>query len=260
MSHLRLHVQLGELRWVEDLPATGRVTLGRARAHSWSRTQRHLELRDSSVSLEHAWLTLAPGACFIHDQQSVNRTVVNGRVVREAELVPGDLVTLGLAVLRLEDVPDPSEEEAGLLAGLRSGATAGREVFADWLEAHGRLDEAAWLRAEVQSQTTRDDAFRDHWERLARRVGLNFRATIARARIDGCDAEGCLKRWERLEPRFEACLRRCAVCSRDVVYCGSVAEARSVSVGARVARAPVVVDPSVHREPDDLGRPFTVIG
>lgn len=74
---------------------TERVRIGRGRAND-------LVVEDSSVSREHAEVTLSPTGWLLRDLDSTNGVVVNGARVREHRLVAGDRVLLGSAELRVD--------------------------------------------------------------------------------------------------------------------------------------------------------------
>jgi hypothetical protein len=54
-----------------------------------------LQLRDKSVSRQHACLRYAQGSWFIQDQQSSGGILVNGQSVRASRINPGDLIQIG---------------------------------------------------------------------------------------------------------------------------------------------------------------------
>lgn len=241
-------------RRVVDLPRAGRVTIGRARSD--------LCLADRSVSMDHATLLINVGVCRVIDRSSVSGTVVNDRPVKEAELVDGDVLALGVATLTIREVPEPGVEERTMLAAVHQGGDDARHVFADWLELQGRGDEAAWLRAEVRLHATPEDSrepCRVELERLTAHVGSTFRAQVARAGIEACFKAGCPRRWESLPLGNEERVRACGTCNAQVPFCDTVEEGqRRVSLGRR-GEARLVVDPSRPRAPRDLW-PMTVLG
>jgi hypothetical protein len=76
------------------LLASGQITLGRS-------SSCQLVFDDDTVSRRHAALVLKHGAWHVVDLGSSNGTYVNGRRVIEAEVRPGDELTLGGARLTL---------------------------------------------------------------------------------------------------------------------------------------------------------------
>jgi pSer/pThr/pTyr-binding forkhead associated (FHA) protein len=77
-----------------DALTAGRLVLGRSSGCS-------LVFADDSVSRRHAELRLHEGRWMLRDLDSLNGTWVNGRRVVEAEVAPGDEVSLGAARFRL---------------------------------------------------------------------------------------------------------------------------------------------------------------
>jgi hypothetical protein len=77
-----------------SLLASGQITLGRS-------SSCQLVFDDDTVSRRHAALVLKHGAWHVVDLGSSNGTYVNGRRVIEAEVRPGDELTLGGAKLTL---------------------------------------------------------------------------------------------------------------------------------------------------------------
>lgn len=74
-----------------------------------------IALADSSISRQHAQITRQPTGYFIVDLQSSNGVTVNGaRLSAPTQIFAGDVVALGDAVLRCEQVPEvaPAEQSA----------------------------------------------------------------------------------------------------------------------------------------------------
>ena len=90
LSSARRHPRLPPL---ESLTA-GRLLLGRSSACQ-------LVFADDSVSRRHAELRMHEGRWILRDLGSSNGTWVNGRRVMEAEVAPGDEVSLGHCRYRL---------------------------------------------------------------------------------------------------------------------------------------------------------------
>jgi pSer/pThr/pTyr-binding forkhead associated (FHA) protein len=62
-----------------------------------------VRLEEESVSKEHARVSIDAGRIHIEDLESSNGTFVNGRRIHDkTELRPGDLVRLGVVILKLE--------------------------------------------------------------------------------------------------------------------------------------------------------------
>jgi hypothetical protein len=77
-----------------DRLSAGRIVLGRSSGCQ-------LVLADDTVSRLHAELRLVDGRWHVRDLGSSNGTWLNGRLIVESEVLPGDVVHLGAAELRL---------------------------------------------------------------------------------------------------------------------------------------------------------------
>lgn len=64
-----------------------------------------LVLADDTVSRKHARIYSARGALWLRDLGSRNGTLINGRAVRQHRLRPGDRITIGANLLRLDLIP-----------------------------------------------------------------------------------------------------------------------------------------------------------
>jgi pSer/pThr/pTyr-binding forkhead associated (FHA) protein len=62
-----------------------------------------IHLDDDSVSRRHAVLVMHPSGVRLLDDRSANGTFLNGRRVARADLLDGDVITLGRFVLRYRD-------------------------------------------------------------------------------------------------------------------------------------------------------------
>jgi FHA domain/DUF1707 SHOCT-like domain len=89
-----LTTQRSGLLGAPSLVSSGQITLGRS-------SSCQLVFDDDTVSRRHAALVLKHGAWHVVDLGSSNGTYVNGRRVIEAEVRPGDELTLGGAKLTL---------------------------------------------------------------------------------------------------------------------------------------------------------------
>jgi uncharacterized protein (TIGR02996 family) len=121
---------------------------------------------------------------------------------------------------RLAD--DPDEHRFLELLRDKPSDEATRMLYADWLESRDRAIEAAFVRVELRP----DDPV------IVRSSELDWRAITSRAAIEDCrvgetDPDGvqCPGRWDRLQATRDERLRRCSVCSRDVRFCGTIADA-----------------------------------
>jgi predicted component of type VI protein secretion system len=75
--------------------ATSEMLLGRG-------TECDLLIPDRSVSRRHAQLFFRDGKWILVDLDSKNGTYINGVQVQRAELLPGDVVALGIECLRVD--------------------------------------------------------------------------------------------------------------------------------------------------------------
>jgi len=137
-----------------------------------------------------------------------------------------------------------AREEAVLVDGIVTGDTASRVVYADWLEERGEVGRAAIVRELVAGG-------RPDLEMLERLVPTNvrWRARVLEPAIEACPrGAACVGHWGKLEGCRRADLRRCGACTKLVLYCVNVPQARAhVAAGGTV-----VFDPFVLRWPDDL--------
>ena len=73
-----------------------------------------LLINDSSISLNHARVTMRKGKVYIKDMDSTNGVLVNGKRISTAKaqnITPGDEIKIGLHVLHLEEGPGDAESE-----------------------------------------------------------------------------------------------------------------------------------------------------
>ena len=78
-------------------------------------------VNDSRCSGRHAVISRRGGRCVIRDLESANGTFVNGDRVREAELRPGDRLSVGQIEFSLSDQPPETADEDLLLARTQLG-------------------------------------------------------------------------------------------------------------------------------------------
>lgn len=85
------------------------VNLGR-------RTDNHIILDDARVSRAHAQMRLRYGRFVIYDLGSAGGTLVNGRRVQECVLRPGDVISLGGALViygeEEQEIPNPKSQDS----------------------------------------------------------------------------------------------------------------------------------------------------
>lgn len=78
-------------------------------------------VNDSRCSGRHALISRRGGRCVVRDLESANGTFVNGDRVREAELRPGDRLSVGQVEFSLSDQPLETADEDLLLARTQLG-------------------------------------------------------------------------------------------------------------------------------------------
>jgi hypothetical protein len=144
-------------------------------------------------------------------------------------------------VITLREVRLASEAERAMANAARTSDDALR-VYCDWLEQHGGAQSAEWARLVLADPRARAARMAD----LGTRVGLSFRALVARGPVERC-AKRCKRGWEELEPQKLPWLRTCATCQETVNWCEDTVRLHW--------GGPVVIDPSVPREEDDLVPP-----
>ena len=190
-------------------------------------------------------------------------------------IAPRDIVRIAGVTLRIElgrlapeDVS--GEVEQRMLAAIRDRPDDDetREVYADWLEGNGHAAKAEFLRTQLTLRhvaTAEDPAFAVAAKRLvalSARLGAGWRACVAMAFLEGCQAQGkrptlgfelvCPMRWDKLEPTATDGVRTCRACSQAVTYCKTIEHARTVAQ----AGGCIAVDLGVARSPYDLEAPM----
>lgn len=205
-----------------------------------------------------------------------------------APVQPQDVVEVGgvelhvsLVQLTLDGVED--EAERRLLDEIRERPADPdlRIVYADWLDERGQPARAEFLRTQLATQratTASDPVFVEASRRLAELaplVGDGWRARVAqvfiqcapksehdiammRARYQAPPVEEvafelvCPMRWENLAPTPHESVRMCGACNREVTYCTSIDQARTlVSEGACIT-----IDLGAQRRKGDMHGPM----
>ncbi|HSR96651.1 MAG TPA: FHA domain-containing protein [Kofleriaceae bacterium] len=229
------------------------LTIGRAGSND-------IVLPDIGVSRRHARLVPNDGAYLIIDIVSTNGTYLNGRrLMGPAGIGPSDLVNIGAFTLeiagdgavrsldrQLQPFVARDATEAALLHAIGEGDEPSRQVYGDWLEEHGHMREAEFIRLQqtLVAMVPEAPGFESSSQRLralAAALDFRWRVRVARPAIEQCeDAPAfdfrCPKDWGSLAPTGRDDIRHCSACKKQVYYCGSVPEARRVaSSGACVA-------------------------
>ena len=106
-----------------ELSGSGLLSVGRAVTNDCA-------VVDPTISRKHADLKVTPGGVEVTDNGSSNGTFVNGVQIEKSLMVPGDEVTFGKVVFRLEVVAParPVAPPAPMAAPPRGGATIVRQI------------------------------------------------------------------------------------------------------------------------------------
>ncbi|MFT3700482.1 MAG: TIGR02996 domain-containing protein [Kofleriaceae bacterium] len=159
--------------------------------------------------------------------------------------------------------PPRSAVEAELWRNIASHDDASRDIYADWLETNGHLDEAAFVRVQGQLQrmSTEDIEFRATSEALrtlGHKTNRRWRQRIAQPAIENCTSEDvprfnfkCPKQWGGLEPTTDPTVRHCGACDKSVHYCTTIPDARYHASAGRC----VALDIGAMRWRGDLAAP-----
>ena len=253
----------GSIRRLEfDKPE---ITIGRVQGND-------IVIGKGNVSKRHARLVVRQGKYIIVDLKSTNGTYVNGRritsplVIEESDLVFVGDYKLTFSVEEPDDEPtlEVDATELRLLAAITQRDEASRTVYADWLEEHGDLARAEFLRVQealVVAQREADQAIYTHKLReLAPSIDVGWRYKVARPAIERCLAFEfeCPKEWGSLATTERSNVRYCGACAKQVFYCTTVNEARAHADRNEC----VAVDVANLRRPRDLEpeRPVMMMG
>jgi uncharacterized protein (TIGR02996 family) len=154
------------------------------------------------------------------------------------------------------------DHELDLLRAIAQHDEASRLVYADWLESHGRVVHAEFVRLQqalvgpAPLDTAGAALFKRRTERLrvlADKLDPAWRRAVARPLVENCDAHfdfACPMEWGQLSETGDAKVRACKLCEEPVYYCDSIAEARTHAFQNRC----VAIDVTVERRPNDLVR------
>ena len=145
--------------------------------------------------------------------------------------------------------------EARLLAdiGERPDDADTRLIYADWLEQHGALGRANFLRAQLalSQLADADPAFHAAVQAvhaLLPETDASWRTLVAQTRLENCTfVVQCTKRWDMLTPTGESNVRHCGACQRSVHYAATSAQLRHHAEAGDC----VVVDQALARRPGD---------
>ena len=114
-----------------------------------------LVLADDTVSRKHARIYSARGALWLRDLGSRNGTLINGRSVAHHRLRPGDRITIGASLLRVDVVPlERLEREKGAKGPGPEEITAGRSMSGS-IQEIPLADVLQWLATSRKTGTLR---------------------------------------------------------------------------------------------------------
>lgn len=216
-----------------------------------SASDNDLVLPHSSVRPHHARLQTTVGGDYFFLRDEVTGFV---------DVADGESVPLGSYELRLSRRAPPAGQEVEFLRKLAAspGDDELRIVLADWLEENGRIDDAKFVRLQLELPKMAEDsaAFREariKLHNLSEDLPLDWRRTVARPPIENCDVRfefQCPKQWGALEPTDDPNQRFCGACRKNVHYAPTVDVARRLAIAGQC----VAVDIRQDRQPDDLKR------
>ena len=172
----------------------------------------------------------------------------NGTRAEKGQLTGGDVLRWYAYQLTARVPRQPSQAEWAMVEAARSNDSA-LLVYADWLESRGELEHAEWTRLSLQTT----DAAKARMAELAKRVGTDFRALVARGPVERC-FKNCGRRWENLPLHNVPWSRSCRECSQ-VTWCADSQAVRSLRLFG-----PVTLDPVTPRGPGDLRPPPRPVG
>jgi uncharacterized protein (TIGR02996 family) len=229
-------------------------------------------LTGAGMRAEHARLERAVGRDAELVLVALADVKVDGKRLRARDpkrrLRPSDRIEIGdhtLAIRDIDPVPIGAQvvairapEEQQLLDAIVARDEASRIVYADWLEARGEHDRAAFLRTELElrdpSNQERQDRLTNRLRELSTRVDLAWRSRVARPAIEGCPQFdfACPKSWASLAATGREGIRHCSACKANVHYCASIEEARAHGAAGRC----VALDITGARYEHDLAEPY----
>ena len=167
-----------------------------------------------------------------------------------------------------KDKPRPpfaprDRDEAALLRAISEHDEPSRDIYADWLEAHGHHAQAHFVRAQQELLVAGDPEQRQLLTLLVVETGKTvderWRMRLARPPIERCSFGDvpkfdfkCPKEWGALEPTLDQNVRHCSACKQNVYHCTSVPDARAHAERGEC----VALDLTAQRWSDDLDAPY----
>ena len=99
MHPLKMKIKLVSL--IPGMPKV-RAVINKLPAVLGRNSEADVRLDDNWTSRVHCEINEASGRLLVRDLGSTNGTMVNGKQVKEADLLPGDLLTVGLTSFKVE--------------------------------------------------------------------------------------------------------------------------------------------------------------
>ncbi len=167
-GRLYLLVVAGDASWMQPLPRDGGIVIGRVPGCE-------VVLNDTAVSRQHARIELVEGRATVIDLGSQNGTLVNNQRIERRDLIGGDVLTIGTAVLVFHGPSAPArsftlatwdELRTQLGRELERVVHFGRELAVVHVRT-GEGDRHALVRALGRHLRTLDVAAWDHDHELA---------------------------------------------------------------------------------------------
>jgi uncharacterized protein (TIGR02996 family) len=197
--------------------------------------------------VEHATITLRAAYSEVSCKRDAEVMVDGTPFVGGEHLaqMPATLVIAGHTIV-IRDVTAPRFEasygaiapaEAALVDAIVTGDAASRIVYADWLEERGETSRAEIVRRLADGESPDGELLVE----LAR-TNVRWRARVLEPAIEGCTRADCPKHWGLLERNVRADMRRCATCTKLVLYAVDNGQAKEhQSDGGKVVFDPFAV-------------------
>lgn len=244
---LRLMVRVESDEWVFGFPQND-VVIGAASMNG-------LVLDHVTVAARHARITHDRGEVTIVSLDRAHPTRVNAQDVARSVVREGDVIDIGAYRLGILDRDPPGLVEKEFLDAIARAPhdDAPRAVYGDWLEENGRLEDAAFLRAQIEVRRLASDNARflelsETIRELAPRMPYSWRRAVARPAIENCHFEPgvqfevqCPKNWDDLERTERPDERWCKSCKKRVYYANTIPAARRLAIAGQCVSVDLVV-------------------
>ncbi|MFO0735982.1 MAG: TIGR02996 domain-containing protein [Labilithrix sp.] len=244
---LRLMVRVESDEWVFGFPQND-VVIGAASMNG-------LVLDHETVAARHARITHDRGQVTITSLDRAHPTRVNAQDVARSVVREGDVIDIGAYRLGILDRDPPGLVEKDFLDAIARAPhdDAPRAVYGDWLEESGRLEDAAFLRAQIEVRRLASDNARflelsETIRELAPRMPYSWRRAVARPAIENCSFEPgvqfevqCPKNWDDLERTEKPDERWCKSCKKRVYYASTIPAARRLAIAGQCVSVDLVV-------------------